>query len=252
MIGDLLGQLRGVRRRESARYGIYALEAENVAKGDYIQALRSVLDRSQVREAISEARRIVWPQLNVQPVNTGPPRVFLDKWSSVEVDFKLERFPASANFSLLGFYLGRRLGLRRPLICVNTAHHQIAIGAAFAHEMAHHVTVKMFENEDQAHFLSLTGYKRHLVEAPEMMADVLVCLGIYPRAVIERVERSGVAEERSEKDADRRLPALLSEFAKRYGLVYDTDTPAGDRLFYLVWLLHYTKLRLALFDGYNL
>ncbi len=252
LLAEALGSFRGVRRRRSAGYGLWALEAECVAKRNYVRSLRSRLDRTQVSEAISEARRIVWPQLNLQPVSVGPPKLFLDNWSSIEVDFRLERIPARGDLSLLGFYLGRRLGLRRPLICVNTAHHQIAVGAAFAHEMAHHVTVKMFDNEGKAHFLSLTGYKRHLDEASEMIADLLVSLGVYPRGLVERLGDSGIADAGSEDDVDPRLFVLLSAFAARYGLVFDKTVAPGDRLFYLVWLLHYTKLRLALFDGYNL
>ena len=252
LLNDMLGDLRGVRGR-SAIYAIRAAsEVESIAKRDYRRPLRKLLSRTEVREVISEARRVVWLQLNRQPVTGGPPRLFLQRWSSLEIDFRLANFTTREGLGLLGFYLGKNLGLSRPLICVNTAHPQAAVCASFAHEMGHHVVCEIFHSGEDPHFFSLSGYDEHLEDAQELAADVLLTLGAYPRRIVPRLSsHRAKAKGKKARDSDTRLSPMLSHMAERYSFRLD-ETVSRNRLLYLAWAVHYVKLRLALLDEYDL
>lgn len=250
LLNEILDGLRGVRRRRSAAYGAMAVEVEGVAQKDYKGALRALLSRPCVLDLMREARRVVWPRLNRDPVTAGPPTLFLERWSSVGVDFSLTRFPERGDVNLLGFYLGRKMGLARPLICINTSHHPVAMSAAFAHEMGHHIASLLWGRQRDPHLLTLSGYDDHLRDPQELAADLLVTLGAFPaRSVRDISRRSRVS---GDGDSDPRVGAMLFHMDGQYGPLSDQTVLPRNRLLYLAWVVHYVKLRLALFDEYDL
>ena len=156
----------------------------------------------------------------------------------------------------MGFYLRKNPGLKKPIICVNTAHHQTAIGAAFAHEMGHHLTAEMFGARAEPQLLLYTGYAEHLEDPPELAADVLVSLGVFPEKVARLAfGRSSAGPEggnTSMEGGHFELTQMLEYFAVRYGLRFDERIPISNRLQYLAGMIHYTKLRQAILEEYDL
>jgi len=224
---------------------------------DYGRALRGSLSRAEVREIVSEAKRKAWPHLNNEAVRMGSMREFAERASSVGADFRITKMTWPSGLSVLGFYLGSDSGLeKRPLICLNGAHHPMAVGTAFIHEVGHHVTAKLFSTRNESVQLSRqTGYEAHLSDPRELAADVLVSLGAYPRNMAAKLfdaalarEIATSADERAESHA---TASAMRGLARRYGLDLER-LRLEQRLQYQAGLVHFTKLRQALLDEYGL
>jgi len=181
---------------------------------------------------------------------------FAARASDLGADFRIAKMPWPSGLALFGFYLGKDSGLeKRPLICLNGAHHPAAVATAFLHEVGHHVTAELFSTRNELIQLSRqTGYDAHLNNPRELAADVLVSLGVYPR---------NIAAKLFEANRDRRIPrapegvkspptekAVLGT-AHRYGLDFGR-LPEQKRLQYQAGLIHFTRLRQALLDEYGL
>jgi hypothetical protein len=158
---------------------------------------------------------------------------------------------------LLGFYVREMGRSRLPLICVNTAHHPAAIGAAFSHEMGHHLIGRLFDSrKEHAQLLSYTAYEEHLDDPEELAADVLVSLGVFPEAIARKIfmkPRKGAQS----KSATGELPdsvsaAVLKYFEGRFGLSFGAQLSSAKKLQYLAGLVHFTKLRRALLTEYDI
>jgi hypothetical protein len=228
-------------------------EITNLWKADYGLALRAILSKSEVREISAEGKRKAWPHLNEDAVRLGSMSEFAERASSLGADFRVAKMTWPSGLAVFGFYLGKDSGLeKRPLICLNGAHHPAALAAAFLHEVGHHVTADLFSTRnDMVQLSRQTGYEAHLGDARELAADVLVSLGTYPRNMAARLfdaapVRKTVAE-RSESPAARK--AVLG-LARRYGLELE-NLPIQKRLQYQAGLIHFTRLRQALLEEYG-
>ena len=198
---------------------------------------------------VSEGKR-VWPNLNESSIRLVSPEEFTRHWSRLGVEFKLADISSAAGCRCLVFYI-RGTPAKRPLICVNTAHHRAAIGAAFAHEMGHHLTSEMFGAHHEPLTLLYTGYRKHLLDPRELAADVLVSLGIFPRKVALKTLKNPSGARRSGDLGKVNLPEMLNYYAGRYGLDMNARLSSGRRIQYLAGMVHYAKLRLALLDKYD-
>ena len=156
---------------------------------DYGYALRSHLSRAEVREIVREAKRTAWPHLNDAAVRLGSMKEFAERASALGADFRIAKMPWPSGLALFGFYFGKDSGLeKRPLICLNGAHHPAAVATAFLHEVGHHVTAELFSTRKEMIQLSRqTGYGAHLDDPRELAADVLVSLGLYPRKMASQL-----------------------------------------------------------------
>jgi len=178
---------------------------------------------------------------------------FVRRWSGVGVDFKFASLSWKEGLSLLGFYAKKLDGPgKRPLIFVNTAHHPAIVGAALVHEMGHHLTSQIFGSRDQrSHLLSLTGFIEHLSQPAELAADTLVSLGIFPAAIARELFRDG-AQKEDENPAAAIVNQVSPYIARRYGLRVEQIRGAQKKLHALAALVHYTNLRRALLDEYDI
>lgn len=245
------------RRRRQLASETASAEVTSLGRRDYTSPLLRAFGRGEVREMLSEARRKVWPRLNREPVKLVSPREFTRHWSGLGVDFRVARWSWPKGLAVMGFYLEKTKGLaERPLICVNTAHHPAVVGVTFDHEMGHHLTSLVFgSRREPAHFLFYTGYARHLDNPIELAADILVSLCIYPGALARNIfvkcsgERGRCAEWGL---AGVDLARVLDYMATSFGLHFDLKRSSDQMLQCLAALLHYTKLRRALLEQYDL
>jgi hypothetical protein len=255
LIQEIVASARNSRRHSAPGLAASANEVDRLTRLDYRAALRRNFVRSEIKELISEARATVWPRLNEQPVKVVSPREFTKHWASLGVEFKLARLSSGHGRALMGFYVRKTPAIKRPIICVNTAHHEAVIGAAFAHEMGHHLTAEMFGNVNGPQLMLYTGYEQHLEDPPELAADVLVSLGVLPFNVAKRSLKTtlcGRSGGNGENERDLQQRGILDYFAVRYGLKVDSRLSAGNRLQYLAGMIHYTKLREGLLEEYEL
>jgi hypothetical protein len=218
---------------------------------EYGQALRACLSRAEVREIVSEGKRKAWPHLNEGAVRVGSMREFAARASALGADFQIAKMPWPSGLAVLGFYLGSDSGLeKRPLICLNAAHHPAAVATAFLHEVGHHVTSKLFSSRDETIQLSRqTGYEAHLSDPRELAADVLVSLGVYPRNMAAKLFDEAPARKIA-SDSPAAVRAVVAT-ARRYGLDLKSLS-IQKRLQYQAGLVHMTRLRQALLEEYGL
>jgi len=232
-------------------------EIHSLERHDYARPLRRSLGRSEVREIIGEARSYVWPRLNDESVRLVSPSEFTRLWSGLGVQFQVAKLSGSEGIALLGFYVREMGRSRLPLICVNTAHHPAAIGAAFSHEMGHHLIGRLFDSrKGQAQLLTYTAYADHLSDSEELAADVLVSLGVFPEAIARRIFLEP-RKRRKSKLTTAELPdsvstTVLEYFEGRFGLSFGAHLSSPKKLQYLAAVVHFSKLRRALLTEYDI
>jgi len=246
--------LRGLAvKAQATGVGAAALaEIGSLAATDYGRALRGCLSRYEVREVVNEGRARVWPDLNRRSMALVPPGEFVQHWSALGVDLRFANLSWKRGLSLLGFYLqknGRRR--TRPLIFVNTAHHPAIVGAALGHEMGHHLTSQIFAlSEKTPHLFSLTAFKDHLADPAELAADTLVSLASVPTSIARAY--SGGSRRGSETGLrDPLYAGVLEYLCGHYGLRCEMIRRVEKKIQALAALVHYTKLRRALWDEYQ-
>jgi hypothetical protein len=129
------------------------------------------------------------------------------------------------------------------------------MSAAFAHEMGHHLTARMFafQQGEESHHMGYAGYGFHLDDPPELAADIFVSLGIFPQRIARQCfgktcsESSGIGVTSSTG-----IMGAVAHVANKYGFNGDASLPHENRVQYLAGVLHYAKLRKALFDEFDL
>ena len=166
--------------------------------------------------------------------------------SNLGADFRFIKMPWESGLEILGFYLGNDSGsIKRPLICLNRAHHPVVVATAFAHEVGHHVTVDLFSAPSESVRLArLVGIEAHLSEPRELAADVLVSLRSLPR---------DVAEKWFDTVSTRKIDSIATILrkARRIGLHLES-LPLRRRQQYQALLIHFVKLRQALLQEYDI
>jgi len=232
-------------------------EIRTLEQADYGRPLRRTIGRSEVRELVSEARSAVWPNLNSRSVRLVPPKEFTRLWSGLGVQFQLAKLNGDDGLEMMGFYVRKMGGSRLPLICVNTAHHPAAIGAAFSHEMGHHLVGRLFNSRrEHGQLLASTAYGEHLGDPEELAADVLVSFGVFPETVARKIflgsEQKKPANQASSELTNSVSAAVLKYMEDRYALDFGGALPSAKKLQYLAGLIHFAKLRQALLVEYDI
>jgi hypothetical protein len=154
-----------------------------------------------------------------------------------------------AGLGLWGFSF--KLGLGKAAktgIFLNTAHAAGAIATTMAHEIGHLVQGQILNKKEQDVALLDGTFAEHLDHESELFADCLVSLMAYDRSVVRHI---GVKYE-----ACLLKPNSVAD-AARYGYaeicpefridIFSPRLSAEWRLRYLTSLVHYLKLRCALF-----
>ncbi len=194
--------------------------------------------------------------MNEEFVRLVSPSEFTRFWSGLGVQFQLAKLSGAEGVALLGFYVRQMGSSRLPLICVNTAHHPAAIGAAFSHEMGHHLIGRLFDSRKaDVRLLTYTAYEEHLDDQEELAADILVSLGVFPERIGRRIfmnEKDGSAKSAAEELPSSVSAATLKYFEGRYGLSFDEPLPSTKKLQYLAAVVHFAKLRQALLTEYDI
>lgn len=252
LVSEIIASIGKTARQQSARE-----EVRSLLERDYGFALRRSFVRCEIQEIVTEGRRRVWPQLNREPVKIGPPQEFTSRWSGLGVDFRLAHLSSPQGLALMGFYVRKAPASGRPLICVNTAHHPVAVASGFSHEMGHHVTADIFGSyREPGRFLLYTAYAEHLDDPVELAADILVSLGAFPakiaRALFAGPEQSRRISRPDQNSAEAAYARVLNYLDLRYNLSFDGRFLAEKKLQYLAGALHYAQLRRALLTEYGL
>jgi hypothetical protein len=255
---SFIGEVAAVRRHASESHSGEITgtgdEIANLANLDYTGPLRKCLNREQLDELIHDARKTIWPHLNLEPLRLGSIKEFSKTFSKLGIVVCPTRMSSERNQGLLGFYIRKTQVLSgRSMICVNTNHHPAAVGATFVHEMGHHLTSEIFgSHSEPASFLAYTEYAKHLNEPSELVADIMVSLGIYPQPLARKMLARKNESLGTSGSVGSSSSTILKYLAKQYGLSFEQKLPGSQKVQYLAGLLHYTKLREALRDEFDL
>ena len=256
LAGEVIATVNRNRRYRVPAFASVQDEITRLERREYGPSLRNCFARSEVREIVREARAKAWPGLNKEAVRLGSMREFADRASSLGADFQIAKMSWPSGLALFGFYLSHGPGAeKRPLICVNAAHHRAAVGTAFAHEVGHHVTASLFGTRTRPPLPSLyTGYESHLDDQLELAADITVSLGMYPRGTALKLFREiehGTTETAEQRIRSATRAAVLDYVRCQYGLDL-AGLSIQKQIQYQAGLIHFTKLREALLHQYDI
>lgn len=228
-------------------------EVEKLARTDYRGALRRHLSREQVAELELKSRRI-WPHFNQKPL--GPPsrRAYSEAADTLKLHLKAAPYDGLA---LRGFYVDRsEAALHKPLIYVNSAHHSLAVGTTFCHEVGHHLYNQIINPEPSGVRLFFDAvYSVHLEEAGELAADAVAALAGYPRPTAESVFGTDAAVLAKSSAGNLNTAAferIRTYIKEAYGFDFSGQLPPEQNLHYMAGMVHYAKLRMALLSEYDI
>lgn len=227
-------------------------DIRRLSERDYCASLRRQLSFEQVKDLVHRATDI-WPHFNRAVL--GPPsrRFFSRAADALQLNLKAARYTSLA---LYGFYVDRsKAALTKPLIFINSAHHALAIGTTFCHEVGHHFCSEFPGLETAGvHFYFDAAYNQHLQDRGELAADVIVSLAGYPKAAAQTIftkdKRRKIAHSGG---LDQTVIGRIgSHLETSYGFDFSTALPPTQNLQYLAGMIHYAKLRAALLEEYDL
>ena len=226
------------------------VEIRKLAQTDYAKSLRRQLSEAEVKALVARATDI-WPQFN--RVVVGPPSDKLFSRAAGALQLHLKSAPYNS-LALYGFYVDpSQTALQKPLIYVNSSHHQLAMGTAFCHEVGHHFYSGISKPKSTGlRFYFDAAYAEHLRDSGELAADIIVSVAGYPQEAAAAILPRDKAKDGSPKDLnDAVFRAVRRHLKKAYGFDFSTKLLPGQNLQYLAGMIHYAKLRIALLQEYG-
>jgi hypothetical protein len=225
-------------------------DIRRLSQRDYATNLRRRLSFDQINELVERATD-VWPHFNQKVLGPPSKEFFSRAADALHLHLKAKRYTSLA---LYGFYVDRsETALAKPLIFVNSAHHNLAIGTTFCHEVGHHFCTEIAKPKPSGvRFYFDAAYNEHLHDVGELSADVIVSLGGYPKAAARAIfKRRGKAiAHRGSLDRDV-ICDIREHLEASYGFAFSIALPPVQNLQYLAGMIHYAKLRAALLEEYD-
>lgn len=154
----------------------------------------------------------------------------------------------SSGLALRGFFCRAEVRQKSKfLIFLNSAHPPAVIAATLGHELGHYIYGYLVQETANFSPFIQGSFSHHLCDKSELFADSLVALTAYDHATLKRIAS---AADGSRKN--RRL-AVLKEIYRlvdsRYHLNLRSEALATvSRIGYLTGMIHFFKLRRALFQ----
>jgi hypothetical protein len=227
---------------------------ESLANLDYAQGLNRCFSPRELQSLI-KGLRLSLPDLNREQFKWHGFQDLSERASQLGARLVATPLSGCEGKSLLGFYLKEGSARNAPLICLNSAHHPAAMSAAFFHELGHHLTARLFAKDDESLCYSFKPeYERHLDEPTELLADILVCLEAYPKSAARQILRGYGPKQASVSAGDLSVEALVKAegHLANIGLELKSSHLVAEDLHYLIGMIHFMKLRQALYRGYDL
>ena len=261
--------LRVAREAERTRTGaLRDIESDfrSIVGRDYGGSLSRHFSRRELRDLIG-ALTASLPHLNREQITLIAAPDLARIAARLGAEFKANPFNGPAGLSLRGFYVDSE-NLKQPLICVNSAHHPLAVNSAFWHEVGHHLTAGLSPKqralgqeltarllhgeEGESPGLSFgNDYHEHLNDPMELAADMLVSLVAYSRSAAKQLFgpllQNGTAE-----DIHEVISAARTHLGSVWGFTFDKQIGVAENLHYLAGMIHFAKLRLALLAEYDI
>ena len=256
VIEEILGRAQIAGRSELRAWRKPQRELQELARLDYVRAMRRTLDYRTLCTIIDEVREI-FPQLNREQFRPKPVDQLAAILSQLRIHLQAAPYPGPEGMALRGFYVDKSpKALKHPLIYINTAHHLGAVATTFMHEIGHYVTAKVTGSDGHGvHYSFNAAHHSHLGEPAELTADALVSLAAYPEPLARRLFKTpwdwGLVA-RADRLPDQTFARIRKHVFKLCGIDFGASLPAGQSFNYLTGMIHYAKLRWALLVEYEL
>jgi hypothetical protein len=220
---------------------------DSIAELDYAAAIRKHFDPVQLVEILREVRSAL-PTLNQQVFSTTDLRRLAQIAARMGVMLRADEFAGPDGEDLRGFYVHDRELLKRPLICVNRAKHPVAVAASFWHEVGHHVTRRVWGEDDAPPRMNyIADHQQHLKEPKEILADLVMVLACYPKAAAKSLFGAGTAT-----GLNSLLPKVRQHVRSLTSFDFTPQLSTNQNLYYLSTMIHVAKLREALLFEYGI
>lgn len=222
-----------------------------ISRLDYSSTILSQFDRHELRRAFSEFRHLL-PTLNRSVFVETDLNQLAKIASSFGIVLQRGTFEGPEGDTLRGFYINDGTMMKQPIICLNIAHHRVSRAAAFWHEMGHHLTHEIFGGPaGRLNLTSTAGYHKHLTDPQEILADVVLALAGYPKAIAGRMFR-GSKVETSKSEAMLLVPKVRSYLDSITEFDWQRTASKYERLNVLAGMIHIAKLRSTLLNEYGI
>ncbi|MGB8413976.1 MAG: hypothetical protein WCE23_14230 [Candidatus Binatus sp.] len=256
LVKEVLRRAHKAGRRELEAWRKPQRELRELARLDYVRAMRRTLDYHALRAIICETKKI-WPQFNREQFRSKTPNQLAAISSDLRIHLQAAPCRGPEGMALRGFYMDKAPKvLKHPLIFLNTAHDRGAVSMTFTHEMGHHVTAKVTGHAgDGVHYFFNVGHRSHLGEPVELAADVIASLAAYPEPIARRIFTTpwdwGLVA-RADQLPDKAFAQIRKHVRELTGFDFVASLPPGQSFNYLTGMIHYAKLRWALLAEYEL
>jgi hypothetical protein len=222
-----------------------------VSRLDYRSTILSQFGRRELCRAFSEFRHLL-PTLNRSVFCETDLDGLAKIASSFGIVLQRSTFEGPEGDTLRGFYINDRTMIKEPIICLNSAHHRVSRAAAFWHEMGHHLTHEIFGGPTGRLNLTYTsGDHKRLTDPQEILADVVLALAGYPKAIAERMFRSAKGEN-SKSEVVLLVPKVRSYLDSITEFDWQRTASQYERLNVLARMIHIAKLRATLLNEYGI
>lgn len=163
-------------------------------------------------------------------------------------EIRAEPYRQGAGLSLRGFFCrSESKGKRSFLIFLNTAHSPGVVTATFAHELGHLIYMLLGHRGNPIAAFD-SSFRHHLEEEDEVFADALVALSMYSLDLIRII---GPIDALADGEFSKFVCLLLRAYAlmpSPYRIdLFDPQLSKSRRLYHLTELVHFLRLRCALY-----
>ncbi len=252
VVHSVLAKAGVLGARELAAWKRPQEDISRLCRRDYGASLRQRLTFQQIQELVRRATDL-WPHFNQQVLGPPSKQFFSRAANALRLHLKAARY---ASLALYGFYVDpSTTALTKPLIFVNSAHHDLAMGTAFCHEVGHHFCSEISKPKASGvRFYFDAAYDDHLENEGELAADVIVSLAGYPKPAASAIFAGRRRKEllRQGKLDEAAINRIRAHLVASYGFDFSTALSPDQNLQYLAGMLHYAKLRAALLEEYGL
>jgi hypothetical protein len=221
------------------------------SRSDYRAALRKNFDVRQIRSLLKELQRSL-PALNREIFRETDRGRLAATAAAFGVDLEVETFAGPEGEMLRGFYVNDSTLLKRPLIVVNGADQPVGVAAAFWHEMGHHLTHQMFGGpRDRFDPSPAAHYHDHLNQPNELIADLVMVLGGYPKVIAERLF-GDLPIARGSLNVEVLIAKAKGHLRSVADFEFQPSASVQQKLAIAAGMIHAARLRAAMLDSFGI
>lgn len=165
-----------------------------------------------------------------------------------EIEVRAQPYRRGSGLALRGFFCRAEVSRKSKfLIFLNSAHPPAVVAATFGHELGHYIHGSLVGETSNFNAFIEGSFSRHLVDENELFADCLVALAAYDHDTLKHIASTDAG---SRKD---RWVVMLKEIHRMIDSRYHLNLRPGrlanvSRISYLTAMIHFFKLRRALFQ----